>query len=729
MVALPKHTSWRRFINLLACCSTILSGIAGTASALPLNMPPQFRANLESGRLAPGVATALEREPASEVIVVLDDREVEAQLATLRGNRRQPDDDLIIGRRVKLLKEKKGALAAALAGTGHELLHDYDNFALLHLRTDSTAVARLLDNPAVLSIEDNRRFHTTLAQSLPLIHAPQTHAFGVTGSGTSVAVLDTGTNYTLADFGSCTAPNTPASCTVVYAVDIAANDGSLDDFGHGTNVAAIVLGVAPETRIVSLDVFRTDGYAWTSDLLTALNWVLTNRAAYNIAAVNMSLGGGEFTAQCPSDSLAGPIASLKSAGIATAIASGNDAYNGALSSPACVPAAVSVGAVYDANLGQRSWGNPLICTDATTSADKVTCFTNMTDFISLLAPGALITAAGYTYGGTSQASPHVAGAFALFKGAHPGFTVDDMVSRLAQTGTTVSTRRQSTTFDRPRINLEAALSYPRISVGPASHDFGTFDPVSPPRSRTFTVSNNGSDNLVIGTLARGGGSADFALANDLCSGQTLPATTSCTIDVVCTPLWTGEPAATLAIPSNDPDTPSVTVPLTAHLSRQTLSVAVNGNGTVTSQPAGIACGSNCSADFITGTPVTLAAQAAAGYAFASWNGACSGTGACQLTLNVPAAVSAAFSAILQMARTGGTSYATVADAYAAAADGAAIRLAAAALTEALTFDRDISIDLSGGYESTFTTVTGQTIISGSLTLASGTVSLSDIVLQ
>ena len=64
-----------------------------------------------------------------------------------------------------------------------------------------------------------------------------------------------------------------------------------------------------------------------------------------------------------------------------------------------------------------------------------------------------------------------------------------------------------------------------------------------------------------------------------------------------------------------------------------------------------------------------------------------------------------------------------------AADGAAIRLADTSLTENLTFDRDISIDLSGGYESTFTTVTGQTIISGSLTLTSGTVSLSDIVLQ
>jgi subtilase family protein/List-Bact-rpt repeat protein len=730
MYPIPNIASWLRLLAVIAGTCALLAAGAGTAGALPLSAPPQFRPNLENGRLAPGVATALERQPSTEVIVVLDDRDVQDHLDQLRGTRRHAaDDDAVIATRARLLTEKKGRLRAALSGEDHELLNDYEHFAVLHLRAGSAAIARLLDQSEVRTVEENRSFSTFLSQSLPLIRAPQANSLGATGSGTAVAVLDTGVNYTLSAFGSCSAPNAPAGCKVVYAADIAASDASLDDNGHGTNVAGIVLGVAPGSRIVALDVFRTDGFAWTSDLLTALNWVLSNRVAYNIVAVNMSLGGGQYYTQCPNDSLAGPIASLRSAGIATAIASGNEAYNGSMASPACVPAAISVGAVYDTNMGPLGWGSPLTCSDTSTAADKVTCFTNMADFLNLLAPGALITAAGTTYGGTSQATPHVAGALALLKGAHPGFTVDTIVDRLTQTGVTVSTTRQSKTYNKPRINLEAALSYPRISVGPTSHDFGTFDPATPPRTRTFTVTNAGSANLAIGTLALGSGSADFALQNNLCSGQTLPATTTCSFEVSCAPQWTADPAATLTIPSNDPDTPNLAVTLGAQLSRQALTVTSVGNGSVGSQPAGIACGGSCSATFITGTQVTLTAQPAADSTFSGWSGACSGTGDCHLTLGAPAAVTATFAVRPAMALTGEIQYGTIAAAYAAVADGDAIHLTATGFGESLSFNRAVSIDLAGGYDGDFNAITGQTVISGGLTFANGTVNLSGIELQ
>jgi len=77
----------------------------------------------------------------------------------------------------------------------------------------------------------------------------------------------------------------------------------------------------------------------------------------------------------------------------------------------------------------------------------------------------------------------------------------------------------------------------------------------------------------------------------------------------------------------------------------TLSVALagSGSGTVTSSPAGIDCGSNCSHDFPTGTQVTLTATAASGSSFAGWSGGgCSGIGACKVTMNGAESVTAIF---------------------------------------------------------------------------------------
>src|SRR5262249_11758286 len=69
----------------------------------------------------------------------------------------------------------------------------------------------------------------------------------------------------------------------------------------------------------------------------------------------------------------------------------------------------------------------------------------------------------------------------------------------------------------------------------------------------------------------------------------------------------------------------------------------SGSGTVTSNPAGINCGSTCSAPFDSGTVVTLTATPATGSTFAGWSGGgCSGTGACTLTMNAATAVTATF---------------------------------------------------------------------------------------
>lgn len=75
-----------------------------------------------------------------------------------------------------------------------------------------------------------------------------------------------------------------------------------------------------------------------------------------------------------------------------------------------------------------------------------------------------------------------------------------------------------------------------------------------------------------------------------------------------------------------------------------LTVSRSGNGTVTSTPSGIACGSDCTQNYTAGTQVTLSASPAAGSRFAGWSGGgCSGTGTCRVTVNGAIGVTATFS--------------------------------------------------------------------------------------
>jgi hypothetical protein len=74
----------------------------------------------------------------------------------------------------------------------------------------------------------------------------------------------------------------------------------------------------------------------------------------------------------------------------------------------------------------------------------------------------------------------------------------------------------------------------------------------------------------------------------------------------------------------------------------TLTVANSGNGTVTSSPPGINCGSTCSASFVDGSTVALTATPATGFSFSGWSGACTGAGSCNVTMNTAQTVAATF---------------------------------------------------------------------------------------
>jgi subtilisin family serine protease len=171
--------------------------------------------------------------------------------------------------------------------------------------------------------------------------------------------------------------------------------------------------------------------SYTSDQIKGLERVYALRNTYKIAAINMSLGGGRHFTYCDSDSRKPIIDLLRGAGIATVIASGNDGFRDSVGAPSCISTAVTVGATDD--------------------ADNVASFSNIDDTVDFLAPGVNITSsipiaggsAYATWNGTSMATPHVAGAFALFKGLDSLANVSELESRLAALSVQVDDNRSS----------------------------------------------------------------------------------------------------------------------------------------------------------------------------------------------------------------------------------------------------------------------------------------------
>lgn len=419
-------------------------------------------------KVAPGIEADVRAGHSRQAIVVFADDVVRIRRAAFRAT--MPSDELptyLQGVRTSLDQVKSAVLRTG--GAGLKEIERFENLPAMLVRIDTPeALVALQAEDDVLAIAEDmplQAFDTPA--NLSLVGQPAAASSGYLGAGTAVAVLDTGIDYTRAPF-NCSAPGQPSGCPVVVAKDISTDDGALDtgDF-HGTNVAGVVLGVAPSANIIALDVFDGE-WAYTSTVLLAFDWCLKNKTKYNIAAINLSLGGGVSKSQCPMDPMAIGIATAKAAGILTAVASGNDASSTGLAVPACAPAAVSVGAVYHANVGKLMTS---VCIDLTTAADKVACFSNSASFLTILAPGVGIAAAGLNMSGTSQAAPHVAGAIALLAAARPTATADSIVDSLTTSSVKLTDPRNK--LVKPRLDLATALAV---------------DPAAPP---TGLVSING----------------------------------------------------------------------------------------------------------------------------------------------------------------------------------------------------------------------------------------------
>ena len=377
----------------------------------------------------------------------------------------------------------------------------FDFIPFLAFETDAAALRQMKTDEQIESIEEDELAAPTLAESTRLVGATAAWSMGFSGSGQAIAVLDTGvdknhsflsgkvvseacysTNYATGNATSV-CPGGVNSVESGSGVNCASTTSGC---AHGTHVAGIVAGrganvsgVAKDANIISMQVFSSVNDAtscgsspapcalsYTSDQLRALERVRVLSGSMSIAAVNMSLGGGQYTDNCDtqSPSSKASIDNLRSLGIATVIASGNDGYTSAISAPACISSAVSVGSVDDGSYS--------------TTANAVSSFSNSSPLLTLLAPGRYITSSvpnnGYAiYSGTSMAAPHVAAAFAVLKQKKPNATVTELLGALVSTGQAVTDARNSIT--KPAIRIDAALNALSTSSNQAARAKFDFD--------------------------------------------------------------------------------------------------------------------------------------------------------------------------------------------------------------------------------------------------------------
>ena len=493
------HHTHRRAAGAAQLLLAALAALPLCGVAAPLTAPTLTR--LSAGKFAYVIVEYDGRAADRAVDAVLEQRNMRSEDNAALALRRAGYDDI------------KRTVATAAGRNDATLVHDYANLPLAVWRVTSLrALERIESHVLVRAVHENRLLRPVSVSDLGFISQPQAAALGATGAGTSIAVIDggLGSNYlAYADFGSCTAVATPpGTCRVAYNVDYYSGTQASTETVHGTNVSAIALGVAPAANLLMYDIFN-GASATSADVLTAINSIIGVQSTYNVVAINMSLGdGSSFGAPCTGSVFASAIASAARVGITTVAAAGNSGSKAGLSDPGCAPGVVSVGAVFDNSYGAITWPAPADaggqCTDAS-APDVVTCFSQSAAYLSMLAPGTLVDAPNSSFreSGTSQATPHVAGAVAVLRARYPAESLAETLQRMQYSG--VADVDPSNGVRTPRLNLAGAVqlgtSLSLSATGPTSATSGRTG------KYTLKVTNGGplnaTDIVVTDTLPPG----------------------------------------------------------------------------------------------------------------------------------------------------------------------------------------------------------------------------------
>lgn len=395
----------------------------------------------------------------------------------------------------------------------YKINHTYTLVPIVALEVSEKALSILEMDPSIIRIVEDRLVPLvdvrsykkgpvdvvppSLYDSVSIIGVDNAWAAGTTGLDWYVAVLDTGIRSSHEFFSGKTiieacfsaGEDCPNGLTEMYGPGAATHyENSYNGWDHGTHVAGIatgnngstLYGVAKDADIIAIQVFsrftadECDGenpcvMSYTSDQIKGLEYVYSLRGTYSIASSNMSLGGDHYSDQITCDeenaSIKSAIDNLRSVGIATVIASGNDGYCDGINAPGCISSAVAVG--------------------ATTKSDQETWFNNWHEsMLDLFTPGQTIYSStgdsntSYEYwSGTSMATPHVAGAWAILKQKSPSETVSAILNSLSTTGVSVTTLCTGQPGSKPRIQVDAALTALSCQNLPLKIDTQYFDTI------------------------------------------------------------------------------------------------------------------------------------------------------------------------------------------------------------------------------------------------------------
>jgi hypothetical protein len=302
----------------------------------------------------------------------------------------------------------------------------------------AAAVARALGQTSFSAVPDLGGTQWDLDQ----INVPEVWAKGYTGQGITVAVIDSGVDYTHSDLDADIWSNsreTPGNgvdddgngyVDDVRGWDFVDQDNTpLDADGHGTHIAGTIAaenngtgitGVAYGARIMPVRVLDETGNGTNVNIAAGIRYAASNGAR----VINLSLGGGGY-----SDSIASAVQYAAQQGAVVVMASGNDSKT----SPD-----------FPASLANQ-WG---IAVGAVDINQQVASFSNDAGASSQLkyvvAPGkniySTIPNQAYAYyDGTSMATPHVAGVAALILSANPNLTPAQVISLLTGTASTTVT--------------------------------------------------------------------------------------------------------------------------------------------------------------------------------------------------------------------------------------------------------------------------------------------------
>jgi subtilisin family serine protease len=435
---------------------------------------------------------------AAELAPALSAGIVDAEVVETIQRARRARVIVYVSRRGREARRQANAVIEKLSAAELKVGRRFERVPAFAGSVTASGLMRLARNPDVLRVSLDTPVRIQLGQAVPLVRIDTLHERGLEGAGRKLAVIDTGVDLDHPELedrivaqqcfcqgddgigGDGCCPN---------GLDTQSGPGAAeDDHGHGTRVTGVAAsagvppefvppkGCAPEVAIVAVRVLDGSGDGVTSDVIAGLDWIAANHP--DTDAVNLSLGGDEYEGDCDGEdadtmAYADSIDELEANGTVTVAASGNNGWSNAMLSPACIAKAVSVGAVYDSDVGSRTnFG----CTDATTQADQVTCWSNASTTTDVFAPGIPMytsTKGGgrSTGAGTSYASPMVAGCAALLRDAQPRASAAAIARALVQSPTTVVDTSSGRSY--PRLDCVKAVDFvspgvPALPAGPTA---------------------------------------------------------------------------------------------------------------------------------------------------------------------------------------------------------------------------------------------------------------------